>query len=74
MHKLMTAAMAAVFLLSLLASVTAIADSRFAAILEGPPDTPFDAAHAPPAPDYADAANWAAFPGRRNASDIAPPG
>jgi len=38
------------------------------------PDEAFDAAKAPPAPDYADAASWAALPGKRDASDVAPPG
>jgi hypothetical protein len=42
-------------------------------MFEGPPK-PFDPAQAPPAPDYADAANWAALPGRQGLEDRLPQG
>lgn len=38
------------------------------------PDAPFDAAKAPPAPNYAQASAWAAFPGRPSPSDAVPAG
>lgn len=38
------------------------------------PSVPFDAAKAPPAPDYADPASWAALPDKDDASDWMPPG
>ena len=40
---------------------------------EGPP-APFDPADAPPAPDYADPANWAALPERQGLEDRLPGG
>jgi hypothetical protein len=36
------------------------------------PGAPFDAAAAPPAPDYADGAAWSALPGRVDAADARP--
>lgn len=39
-----------------------------------PPPFPFDPAKAPPAPDYAGNAMWAALPDRRDSADSAPPG
>lgn len=39
-----------------------------------PPDAPFEAVPAPPAPDYADPRAWAARPDVTDASDVAPPG
>ncbi len=38
------------------------------------PHDPFDAAKAPPAPDYAQASSWGALPDVKDASDVAPPG
>ena len=38
------------------------------------PSEPFDAAKAPPAPDYADRAAWGALPDMQDATDVAPPG
>lgn len=37
------------------------------------PTAPFDAAAAPPAPDYRDEANWAALPQRVDGADVVPP-
>jgi len=42
-------------------------------LFEGPPQ-PFDPANAPPAPDYADSANWAALPERQDLEDRLPAG
>jgi len=39
-----------------------------------PPAFPFDPARAPPPPDYADIASWAALPETRDAGDTAPAG
>ena len=38
----------------------------------GMPDKPFDSFEHPPAPDYSDAASWAALPDRDDAADVAP--
>ena len=38
------------------------------------PSDPFDATKVPPAPDYADPANWVALPDKEDASDWLPPG
>ena len=38
------------------------------------PSAPFDAAHVPPAPDYADTRTWLAFPGRNGLERSTPPG
>ena len=38
------------------------------------PDDHFDAAKAPPAPDYAKQSSWGALPGMKDASDVAPAG
>jgi hypothetical protein len=38
------------------------------------PDAPFDLAKAPPAPDYAQAGAWMAFPGRNGMERSTPPG
>ena len=38
------------------------------------PRTPFDAATAPPAPDYSRQASWAALPEMKDASDVTPQG
>jgi len=40
----------------------------------GSPSQPFDAAHVPPAPDYARADAWLAFPGRGGLDRSTPPG
>lgn len=40
----------------------------------GSPSRPFDAAHVPPAPDYARADAWLAFPGRGGLERSTPPG
>lgn len=40
----------------------------------GSPPQPFDAAHVPPAPDYARADAWLAFPGRGGLERSTPPG
>jgi hypothetical protein len=40
----------------------------------GSPSRPFDAAQAPPAPDYAKARAWLAFPGRNGLERSTPPG
>ena len=37
------------------------------------PPEPFDAADAPPAPDYTVAASWAALPGEPSRADSVPP-
>jgi len=42
--------------------------------LAHPPRTPFDRQTPPPAPDYAQAASWAALPGTPNATDATPAG
>lgn len=39
-----------------------------------PPEKPFSAYPAPAAPDYAKPASWAAWPGRKSAADVVPPG
>ena len=43
-------------------------------LLAHPPHTPFDRQTPPPAPDYAQAASWAALPGTPNATDATPAG
>ncbi len=43
-------------------------------LMAHPPKTPFDAARAPSAPDYANPASWGALPDRQDATDVAPPG
>jgi hypothetical protein len=44
------------------------------ASLSGSPDQPFDLKAAPPAPDYARADTWLAFPGRNGLERSTPPG
>jgi Protein of unknown function (DUF3089) len=45
-----------------------------ALIMAHPPDEPFDASKAPPAPDYSQRSAWASLPDMKSPSDAVPPG
>lgn len=74
--------MKAIVFAALLAGLTVVGSPASAGVVKLvgayvnnlPPKTPFDARHAPPAPDYSKRSAWAALPDMRDASDVAPRG
>lgn len=64
---------AGILVLLLLAGFTVLGGWGIVAALRKP-DTPFDLARVPPAPDYATGAAWLAYPGRDGLERSTPPG